>query len=137
MKNKGYHFFLYFQVVNAPKNVDTLLKSRICEKKVLPYGKQENGYFYDPACIDGMYECKNICGTKCKQKCKNLNHSPDCGRGRLPQDFLSCPSKAVSQGVLEYISYGLVEDKFLKEGKKPYKKMEQIKVDKQYLYEIQ
>ena len=121
-----------FQVTDAVKVVDSVLKSRICPKKVLPYASEEFGNYYDPACIKGMYECQNICGEKCKQECKDLEHPQGCGRGKLPENFLYCPSRTESPGTLEYVSYGLVEDKMIKEGKKPYKKMEKIREDKSF-----
>ena len=48
-------------------------------------------------------------------------------RGKLPANFLDCPSRQnIDTTTLEYLSYELVIDKNIKEGKKPYKKMEKI-----------
>ena len=119
----------FYQVHQAPKFIDNLLKSRICPKKVFPYGEEETGGYFDPSCSEGIYGCRDICGKKCKKECQKITHPPDCGRGKFPENFLFCPSQD-QQGVsLEYISYKLVEDKSIKEGKKVYKKMDQIKED--------
>ena len=109
--------------------MDSLLKSRICEKKTLPYSEDESHTYYDPRCIKGMYSCSDMCGGRCQKSCQDDSHQADCGRGRLPDDFLFCPSRGEHSTSLEYISYGLVEDPHIKEGKKTYKKMEQIKSD--------
>ena len=47
-------------------------------------------------------------------------------RGKLPANFLYCPTRSDTDNEyhLEYISYGLVEDRNVKEGKKPYKSTE-------------
>ena len=112
---------------DAPKSIDVLVKSKICPKKKLPYGKAENDTFYDPNCIEGVLECRDICGTKCKNECKNRTHPQYCSRGKLPQNFLYCPTQTDSTDVLEYLTYSLVIDKNIKEGKKVYKNMDQIK----------
>ena len=76
-----------------------------------------------------MYLCSDMCGGRCQKSCQDDSHQAECGRGRLPDDFLFCPSRGEHSTSLEYISYGLVEDPHIKEGKKTYKKMEQIKSD--------
>ena len=109
--------------------MDSLLKLRICEKKRLPYSEDENHTYYDPRCIKGMYSCIDVCGQRCQERCQDDSHPAECGRGKLPGDFMSCPSREEHTASLEYISYGLVEDLHIKEGKKTYKKMEQIRSD--------
>ena len=116
-------------MVNAPKFVDGLLKSTVCQKKEWPYGDTTTVGYYDPTCIEGMYSCRDICGDKCKQECKISSHPPDCGRGKLTENFLFCPSRDSQDVLLEYVSYGRAEDKLIKEGKKIYKKMDKIKED--------
>ena len=106
--------------------MDALLKSTICEKKKLPYGRSETVTYYNPGCVDGVYVCRDICGKKCKKLYKENSDCGGCARGHLPDDLLFCPSR-VTDVRLEYLSYGLVVDKFIKEGKKAYKKMQQIK----------
>ena len=101
--------------------MDSLLKLRICEKNRLPYSEDENHTYYDPRCIKGMYSCIDVCGQRCQERCQDGSHSAECGRGKLPGDFMSCPSREEHTASLEYISYGLVEDLHIKEGKKTYK----------------
>ena len=107
-----------------------MLKSRVSEKKVFPFGDNENLSYYDPHCIKGIYECRDFCGKKCKKGCK-IPHEENCFGGTLPANFLFCPTRSDTDNVnyLEFISYGLVEDKNIKEGKKPYKKMENFRED--------
>ena len=104
-----------------------MLKSSVCDKSNFPYGDNENVTFYDPSCIEGMYLCKDLCGNKCQTNCK-IPHNSKCTRGKLPSNFLNCPirNNMDSNTSLEYLAYELVIDKNIKEGKKPYKKMEKI-----------
>ena len=120
---------IYLQVVDAPKFVDALLKSKICPKKKLPYGDEENDTYYDPNCIEGVYSCRDICGIRCRKECQKINHLQTCDRGKLPNNFMYCASQSNSEQELEYLTYSLVIDKNIKEGKKIYKKMDQVKID--------
>ena len=123
-----YGFIIIFQVPTTPPTVEILLKSRICEKKQLPYEGNEDVTFYDPGCVEGVYVCGDICGKKCKKSCKSPPDGCHCARGHLPDDFLHCPSRS-NDVTLEYITYGLVLDKHTKEGKKLYKRMDQQRED--------
>ena len=111
--------------------MESLLKSLLCLKKDFPYGDNDGLTFYDPGCIESMYECQDLCGKKCINKCK-MAHNPDCSRGKLAQNFLFCPMRLEKDKIktLESIHYGLVIDSHTKEGKKPYKRMEKIKEEK-------
>ena len=93
---------------DAPASVESLLKSSLCEKKTFPYGDNENLEYYDPACIENMYECRDLCGEKCKKKCK-ANHVSTCMRGKLPDNFFFCPMRDPSDetNTLQYLKYEL------------------------------
>ena len=115
-----------FQVDSSPHSIDALLKSTICDKKKLPYAKNDNVTYYDPGCVEGVFVCRDFCGKKCRKTCTTMAHSGGCLRGKLPENFLFCPSR--SSGInLEYLTYSLVIDKNTKEGKKPFKRMDQVK----------
>ena len=112
--------------MTAPKTVKALVKTTVCEKEKFPYGVNKHETFYNPNCIEGMLSCKDICGNKCLKECQRQKPHPDnCMRGKLPDNFMYCP-KASNIGVLNYVTYGLVEDQNIKEGKKVYKKTEKI-----------
>ena len=107
----------------------TLLKSTVCDKERFPYGVNKHEYFYNPNCIKDMLTCKDICGNKCQKVCKaERPHPESCLRGKLPLEFMSCPS-SISEGVLNYVTYELVEDGNIKEGKKVYKKTDKVETE--------
>ena len=115
-----------FQVDSSPHSIDALLKSSICDKKKLPFAKNDDFTYYDPGCVEGVFVCQDFCGKKCRKTCTTMAHSGGCLRGKLPENFLFCPSR--STGInLEYLTYSLVIDKNTKEGKKPFKRMYQVK----------
>ena len=71
--------------------LNTVVKMTVCKKIVIPGLERES---YSPSCLQ---YCREMCGTKCKKKC-NLKHPGStniCHRGRLPADFLYCPSRTV------------------------------------------
>ena len=96
--------------------MESLLKSLLCLKKDFPYGDNEGLTFYDPGCIESMYECQDLCGKKCINKCKMV-HNPDCSRGKMAQNFLFCPMRLEKDKIktLESIHYGLVIESHTKE----------------------
>ena len=78
-----------------------------------------------------MLGCKDICGNKCVKECKvKKPHPENCKRGLLPENFMFCP-KARNAGMFNYVTYDLVEDPNIKEGKKVYKKTEKIETEMQ------
>ena len=85
--------------------------------------------FYNPNCIEDMLGCKDICGNKCVKECKvEKPHPVNCMRGKLPDNFMFCP-KAANAGMLNYVTYDLVEDPNIKDGKKAYKKTDKIETE--------
>ena len=106
-----------------------LVKSTVCEKEEFPYGVNKHDTFYNPNCIEGMLSCKDICGNKCVKECKSEKpHPENCKRGKLSETFMFCP-KASNAGVLNYVTYDLIEDPNIKEGKKMYKKTDKIETE--------
>ena len=84
-----------------------------------PNGDNEVLKFYDPGCIESMYECQDLCGKKCINKCK-MAHNSDCSRGKQPQNFLFCHMRLEKdkQKTLESLHIGSVIDIHTKEEKK-------------------
>ena len=121
----------FIKVSAAPPTVEALLKSKICKKQPFPYGNEDNLTLYDPNCVKDMYICQDFCGKKCKKCYEKVSHSGECQRGILNEEFMFCPMRSdiVNDENLEFISYELVLDKTIKEGKKAYKKMECIRQD--------
>ena len=118
----------------VPKSIHSLLKTTLCPKRKFPYGNNEDLTFYDPGCVENMYTCKDYCGKKCQKICKENNHDGVCQRGQLSDQFLFCPTREKSSQTTEmpYVSYKLVSDTTVKEGKSAYKKMEQVTEDKDF-----
>ena len=115
--------------MSAPKSVKALVKSTVCEKEDFPYGVNKYDTFYNPNCIEGMLSCKDICGNKCVKECKTEKlHPVSCKRGKLSNNFMFCP-KASNTDILNYVTYDLVEDPNIKEGKKVYKKTDKIETE--------
>ena len=108
-----------------------MLKSRVCPKKPFPYGDNTDKTYYNPGCITDMYKCKDLSGKKCGKACSPINHDGVCSRRELLAEFMACPSRnqLEDDNTIQYISYELVQDTAVKEGKKPYKKMECIRED--------
>ena len=105
------------------------MKSTVCAKERFPYGVNKHENFYNPNCIEDMLSCKDICGNKCQKVCKVPRPHPDgCLRGKLPLGFMSCPS-SMNEGVLNYVTYELVVDENIKEGKKVYKKTDKVETE--------
>ena len=76
-----------------------------------------------------MLTCKDICGNKCQKDCKALKPHPEsCLRGKLSDGFIDCPSSR-SDGILNYVTYELVVDPNIKEGKKVYKKTDKVETE--------
>lgn len=78
-----------------------------------------------------MLKCKDICGNKCTKECKiPKSHPIDCQRGLLKDSFMYCPMRQEQTGLyLSYVTYELVVDKHIKEGKSDYKKTEKIETE--------
>ena len=78
-----------------------------------------------------MLTCKDICGNKCKKECEvERPHPAECKRGIITDKFMFCPMRPTDcDNVLSYVTYELVVDKHIKEGKKKYKKTEKIETD--------
>ena len=54
-------------------------------------------------------------------------HPIDCQRGMLTDTFMYCPMRAnESEASLLFVTYELVVDKHIKEGKSEYKKTEKV-----------
>ena len=73
---------------SAPKFVAEQVKATVCPKKKFPYGNSSYGHYYDPTC-SGAFGCKDVCGEQCTKKCEE--ECVSCQRGKLPDNFLSCP----------------------------------------------
>ena len=125
------------QVSGLPSSVESLLKSTLCGKRPFPYGDNEDLTFYNPGCIEDIFECKDLCGKKCQQKCK-MPHDSSCLRGTLPHNAFYCPMQDNTKS-LDYLKYELKVAKNIKEGKKAYKKMEKVYESKsvnEYIHEF-
>lgn len=85
--------------------------------------------FYKPSCVEGILTCKDICGEKCTKECEAPHNG--CSRGKLNDNFMFCPmAKAEEKEVeLAYVTYKLIAEKIVKEGKQAYKKTEKIMTD--------
>ena len=115
--------------MDAPTSVKSLVKNTICNKERFPYGDNRHETFYNPNCIEGMLTCKDICGNKCQKDCKIAKSHPDsCMRGKLRHGFVNCPMSR-SEEVLNYVTYELVVDDNIKEGKKVYKKTDKVETE--------
>ena len=93
------------QVSGLPSSVESLLKSTLCGKRPFPYGDNEDLTFYNPGCIEDIFECKDLCGKKCQQKCK-MPHDSSCLRGTLPHNAFYCPMQDNTKS-LDYLKYEL------------------------------
>ena len=118
--------------MSAPQSAKALVKSKIYKKENFPYGQNEYETFYNPTCISTMLKCKDICGNKCKRQCKVPKpHPEDCQRGELKEKFMYCPMRSSECDVcLSFVTYELVVDTHIKEGKSEYKKTEKVETEK-------
>ena len=84
---------------------------------------------YDPSCLP---YCGDLCGPKCKGNC-NDGHDK-CAQGKLPADFLSCPTVTSSISILSlgFTTYESVDVETFGKGS-PYKRVE--KIVREYPYE--
>ena len=118
---RSLHIFLCFQVDDAPKSVIEVAKKSVCPKRPFLFGSTRLSY--SPSCVIDVHTCKDICGRKCQNLCKNQH--PECARGVLSPSFLYCqfsPDVPVVNTTLPFTTYEIVEETNVKEGKKPYKR---------------
>ena len=103
------------------KSVIEVAKKTVCPKSKFPFGLGRDSY--SPSCVIDVHPCKDVCGKRCTGRCKE-QHS-QCSRGHLHPDFLFCPSSTdeVVHSTLPYITYEVIEETNVKEGKKPYKRL--------------
>ena len=78
---------------------------------------------YSTSCVIDVHTCKDMCGRKCQNLCKNQH--PDCDRGVLNSLFLYCqfsPDVPGGNTNLPFTTYEIIEETNVKEGKKTYKR---------------
>ena len=104
----------------ALKSVIDVAKKSVCPKTPFPYGSGRD--HYSPSCVIDVHSCKDVCGNKCTSKCKTQH--TQCDRGNLKESFLYCQScDALGEDVkLPYVTFEIIEETNVKEGKKPYKR---------------
>ena len=109
---------------SAPKSVIDVAKSAVCQKSPFPFGNGHDAY--SPSCVIDVNSCKEICGRKCTGVCKTQHLQ--CDRGHLPNNFLYCQFSVnlMDEITLPYVTYEVVEETNVKDGKKPYKRYEMI-----------
>ena len=114
------HSYFYLQVAAAPKSVIDVAKRSICPKEPFPFAQGKDSY--SPNCVIDVKSCKEICGKKCSQLCKQQHQQ--CDRGHLATTFLFCQfsSNLDPEVNLPYVKYEIVEETNVKPGKKPYKR---------------
>ena len=71
---------------DSPKSVIEVAKKTICPKKPFPFGRKHDSYSTE--CIIDVKTCKDICGRKCGDLCKEQHVA--CNRGHLSSSFLFC-----------------------------------------------
>ena len=129
---KKSYFLSCFQVGDAPKSVIEVAKKSVCPKTTFPFGSTRLSY--SPICVIDVQTCKDICGKKCQNSCKNQH--TDCDRGVLSPSFLYCQFSPNVQGGdtnLPFTTYEIIEETNVKEGKKPYKRYSLREKNKQIL----
>ena len=100
-----------------------MLKSTICKKTAVSHMTRT---IFDPSCL--RY-CADFCGVRCKNRC-NKEHG-ECSRGRLPEEFLFCPSPLNEPDNLGFITYESRDVDTFGKGT-PYKRVEKIFTDYSY-----
>ena len=110
------------QVGKQTTSIDEMLKTLVCGKTKVPH---MNKTVYNPSCL--RY-CSELCGVRCKNLC-NQNHT-NCKRGKLPENFLFCPSASTVMKNKEFgfITYESLEVDTYGKGK-PYKRTEKVVTD--------
>ena len=108
--------------MRAPSLVTDIVKQSICPKTEVP-GMEKPSYL--PSCLQ---QCSELCGVKCRRKCWGVQHPkvcnseckqpclgahPPCGRGKLGEKFMYCPSYDIGNGEselsLSYITFETVD----------------------------
>ena len=114
--------FVSLQVTVAPKSVIEVAKNTICPKAPFPFGKGRDSY--SPNCVIDVKSCKEICGKKCTDICKNQHKQ--CNRGHLSTTFLFCQfsTNLGAEISLPYVNYEVIEETNVKPGKNPYKRFD-------------
>ena len=84
---------------NQSAVIDDMLKSSVCQKTNVAHMAKT---VYDPSCLQ---YCGDLCGVRCRNLC-NKEHDA-CQRGKLSEQFLSCPSaaSAIHDLSLGFITY--------------------------------
>ena len=96
--------------MRAPSLVTDIVKQSICPKTEVP-GMEKPSYL--PSCLQKCWGVQHpkVCNSECKQPC--LGAHPPCGRGKLGEKFMYCPSYDIGNGdselSLSYITFETVD----------------------------